>query len=122
MIRYIARLWSNRSLSAFFGTSMDELAELPASLIMDDASDGKSVADALKAVDLDPNSPDYQWQDQGMVIDYFHHPAGLEPGDDIASAEMAPAGRAPDVDAPTVSHDQPAVDLPVQGPHQPPHR
>jgi len=32
---------------AFFGTSMDELAELPASLVMDDAAEGMSVADAL---------------------------------------------------------------------------
>jgi 2-oxoglutarate decarboxylase len=32
---------------AFFGTSMDELAELPASLILDDSEEGKSVADAL---------------------------------------------------------------------------
>jgi len=32
---------------AFFGTSMDELAELPASLVLDDAKDGQSVADAL---------------------------------------------------------------------------
>ena len=32
---------------AFFGTSMDELAELPASLVLDDADEGKSVADAL---------------------------------------------------------------------------
>ncbi|MGD2044861.1 MAG: 2-oxoglutarate dehydrogenase E1 component [Gemmatimonadota bacterium] len=32
---------------AFFGTSMEELAELPASLIRDDSEDGRSVADAL---------------------------------------------------------------------------
>jgi len=32
---------------AFFGTSMDELAELPASLVLDDADKGTSVADAL---------------------------------------------------------------------------
>ncbi len=32
---------------AFFGTSMDELAELPASLVLDDALEGQSVADAL---------------------------------------------------------------------------
>ncbi len=32
---------------AFFGTSMEELAQLPASLVMDDAEEGVSVADAL---------------------------------------------------------------------------
>jgi len=32
---------------AFFGTSMDELAELPASLVLDDSDEGASVADAL---------------------------------------------------------------------------
>jgi len=32
---------------AFFGTSMDELAELPASLVLDDSEEGQSVADAL---------------------------------------------------------------------------
>jgi 2-oxoglutarate dehydrogenase E1 component len=33
---------------AFFGTSTEELAELPASLILDDAEEGESVADALR--------------------------------------------------------------------------
>ena len=33
---------------AFFGTSMDELSRLPASLVMDEALEGQSVADALK--------------------------------------------------------------------------
>ena len=33
---------------AFFGTSTEELAELPASLILDDADEGSSVADALR--------------------------------------------------------------------------
>ena len=32
---------------AFFGTSMEELAELPASLVMDESDEGRSVADAL---------------------------------------------------------------------------
>jgi 2-oxoglutarate decarboxylase len=32
---------------SFFGTSMEELAELPASLVMDEAGEGRSVADAL---------------------------------------------------------------------------
>jgi 2-oxoglutarate dehydrogenase E1 component len=32
---------------AFFGTSMEELAELPASLVIDDAEEGRSVADEL---------------------------------------------------------------------------
>jgi 2-oxoglutarate dehydrogenase E1 component len=32
---------------AFFGTSMEELSELPASLVVDNASEGHSVADAL---------------------------------------------------------------------------
>jgi 2-oxoglutarate dehydrogenase E1 component len=32
---------------AFFGTSVDELAELPATLVLDDAKEGQSVADAL---------------------------------------------------------------------------
>ncbi len=32
---------------AFFGTSMEELAELPASLVMDENDEGRSVADAL---------------------------------------------------------------------------
>ncbi len=35
---------------AFFGTSMEELAELPASLILDDAEEGMSVADALRGL------------------------------------------------------------------------
>ena len=113
----------------YFGDSVtNEAIELTVSLLeenrdllrslwpttgMGQPDDSIAHSEARKHLPFDP---------QGMVIDYFHHPAGLEPGDDIASAEMAPAGRAPDVDAPTVSHDQPAVDLPVQGPHQPPHR
>jgi 2-oxoglutarate dehydrogenase E1 component len=36
---------------AFFGTSMEELAGLPASLVMDDAEPGASVADALTALE-----------------------------------------------------------------------
>jgi 2-oxoglutarate dehydrogenase E1 component len=32
---------------SFFGTSMEELAELPASLVMDEGGEGRSVADAL---------------------------------------------------------------------------
>jgi multifunctional 2-oxoglutarate metabolism enzyme len=32
---------------SFFGTSMEELAQLPASLVMDDEAEGRSVADAL---------------------------------------------------------------------------
>jgi 2-oxoglutarate dehydrogenase E1 component len=32
---------------AFFGTTMEELAELPATLVIDDAEEGRSVADAL---------------------------------------------------------------------------
>ncbi|MCH7531737.1 MAG: 2-oxoglutarate dehydrogenase E1 component [Gemmatimonadetes bacterium] len=32
---------------AFFGTSMEELAELPASLVIDESAEGRSVADAL---------------------------------------------------------------------------
>jgi 2-oxoglutarate dehydrogenase E1 component len=35
---------------AFFGTSIEELAELPASLILDDAEEGMSVADALHSL------------------------------------------------------------------------
>ena len=35
---------------AFFGTSMEELAELPASLILDDADEDMSVADALRGL------------------------------------------------------------------------
>ena len=35
---------------AFFGTSTEELAELPASFILDDAEEGESVADALRAL------------------------------------------------------------------------
>jgi 2-oxoglutarate dehydrogenase E1 component len=36
---------------AFFGTSMEELAALPASLVMDDAEPGVSVADALSGLE-----------------------------------------------------------------------
>ncbi|MBM4184492.1 MAG: 2-oxoglutarate dehydrogenase E1 component, partial [Gemmatimonadetes bacterium] len=36
---------------AFFGTSMEELAALPASLVMDDAAPGVSVADALTGLE-----------------------------------------------------------------------
>jgi 2-oxoglutarate dehydrogenase E1 component len=36
---------------AFFGTSMEELAQLPASLVMDDAEEGMSVADALTGLE-----------------------------------------------------------------------
>ncbi|MEQ1858188.1 MAG: 2-oxoglutarate dehydrogenase E1 component, partial [Longimicrobiales bacterium] len=36
---------------AFFGTSMEELASLPASLVMDDAEPGVSVADALTGLE-----------------------------------------------------------------------
>ena len=35
---------------AFFGTSMDELSRLPASLVMDEAPEGQSVADALEGL------------------------------------------------------------------------
>ncbi len=58
---------------AFFGTSMDELAELPASLIQDDAGD-KSVADALNELrDIYAGSIGYEFEhlDDHLKVDWL---------------------------------------------------
>ena len=59
---------------AFFGTSMDELAELPASLILDDENGDRSVADALNELsEIYAGSIGYEFEhlDDYMKIDWL---------------------------------------------------
>jgi 2-oxoglutarate dehydrogenase E1 component len=48
---------------AFFGTSMEELSELPASLVLEDAADGTSMADAVQRLgDIYAGSIGYEFE------------------------------------------------------------
>jgi 2-oxoglutarate dehydrogenase E1 component len=59
---------------AFFGTSMEELAELPASLVLDDSAEGQSVADALAELrDVYAGSIGYEFEhvDDHVKVDWL---------------------------------------------------